>query len=225
MTTRWTRSAAMQLMFLSFLALPICAQGLENTAIVKEQLAYYHDSGQYQNEVEKVIEQAECYLQKRIEMSHRAKQPQKLAVVLDIDETSLSNYAYMKKIDFARNTQRLRPYLFLADSAPIKPTLKLFKLAIRNNVSVFFITGRNETIRSATINNLNNAGYSGWKALYFKPSTYQANSVVAYKSEIRKKITEEGYDIVVNIGDQTSDLEGGYAERSFKLPNPYYFVS
>jgi hypothetical protein len=34
-----------------------------------------------------------------------------------------------------------------------------------------------------------------------------------------------GYDIVVNAGDQESDLEGGHADRAFKLPNPFYFVS
>lgn len=225
MMIRWTRLAAIQLVLLSFLALPTFAQGLENTAILKERLAYYHDSGEYLNEIEKVIDQAECYLEQRIKSSQGSKQQRKLAIVLDIDETSLSNYAYIKKIDYARNTQQLRPYLFNGDSTPIKPTLKLFKLALRNNVSVFFITGRNEAIRSATINNLNNVGYSGWKALYFKPGTYQASSVVPYKLGVRKKITEEGYDIVLNIGDQTSDLEGGYADRSFKLPNPYYSVS
>lgn len=225
MMTRWTRLAALHLAILGFLAFPALAQGLENTAVVKDRLAYYHDSGQYQSEVEKVMQQAECYLQERIKSSQSNKPTRKLAVVLDIDETSLSNYAHIKKIDFARNTQRLRPYLLLADGTPIKPTLKLFKLAIHNNVSVFFITGRNESIRTATISNLNNAGYSGWKGLYFKPSTYQGSSVVAYKSGVRKKITEEGYDIILNIGDQRSDLEGGYADRSFKLPNPYYTVS
>jgi hypothetical protein len=29
---------------------------------------------------------------------------------------------------------------------------------------------------------------------------------------------------VLNMGDQLSDLEGGYAERTFKLPNPFYWI-
>jgi acid phosphatase len=29
----------------------------------------------------------------------------------------------------------------------------------------------------------------------------------------------------VNIGDQESDLDGGHADRDFKLPNPFYFIS
>jgi hypothetical protein len=29
---------------------------------------------------------------------------------------------------------------------------------------------------------------------------------------------------VASMGDQQSDLTGGYAERTFKLPNPVYFL-
>ena len=38
------------------------------------------------------------------------------------------------------------------------------------------------------------------------------------------KLTEAGYTIVLSMGDQQSDLDGGYAERTFKLPNPVYFL-
>jgi HAD superfamily, subfamily IIIB (Acid phosphatase) len=30
--------------------------------------------------------------------------------------------------------------------------------------------------------------------------------------------------IVLSLGDQQSDLTGGYAERTFKLPNPVYYL-
>lgn len=33
-----------------------------------------------------------------------------------------------------------------------------------------------------------------------------------------------GYTIIANIGDQDSDLRGGHAERTFKVPNPFYFI-
>jgi hypothetical protein len=29
---------------------------------------------------------------------------------------------------------------------------------------------------------------------------------------------------VANFGDQFSDLNGGFAERTFKMPNPNYFL-
>ncbi len=40
----------------------------------------------------------------------------------------------------------------------------------------------------------------------------------------RAHIESLGYDIVGNFGDQFSDLKGGYADHTFKLPNPNYFL-
>jgi hypothetical protein len=51
--------------------------------------------------------------------------------------------------------------------------------------------------------------------------------VSKYKSATRKLIEEgqdDGYRIIANIGDQISDLEGGYAKRCFKVPNPFYYI-
>ncbi len=45
-----------------------------------------------------------------------------------------------------------------------------------------------------------------------------------FKAACRKEIESKGYHIVVNMGDQLSDLEGGHADGEFKLPNPMYFV-
>ena len=33
-----------------------------------------------------------------------------------------------------------------------------------------------------------------------------------------------GYHIVADFGDQFSDLEGGFTDQTFKLPNPMYFL-
>ncbi|MGB6550988.1 MAG: HAD family acid phosphatase [Xanthobacteraceae bacterium] len=30
--------------------------------------------------------------------------------------------------------------------------------------------------------------------------------------------------MIANVGDQESDLSGGYAEKTFKLPNPFYYI-
>jgi acid phosphatase len=32
----------------------------------------------------------------------------------------------------------------------------------------------------------------------------------------------KGYTVLASVGDQPSDLAGGYAERSFLMPNPFY---
>ena len=57
-----------------------------------------------------------------------------------------------------------------------------------------------------------------------KPNNYAQASVVPYKSGARAKIVAMGYDIILNIGDQNSDLAGGYADKDIKLSNPYYLI-
>jgi acid phosphatase len=42
------------------------------------------------------------------------------------------------------------------------------------------------------------------------------------KTAARRALYREGYTIVANLGDQESDLRGGYAEHTFKLPDPLY---
>ncbi|EXB74597.1 Acid phosphatase 1 [Morus notabilis] len=51
-------------------------------------------------------------------------------------------------------------------------------------------------------------------------------TAVEYKSAERKKLEDAGYKIVGNIGDQWSDLLGTNTGcRTFKLPDPMYYVS
>jgi predicted secreted acid phosphatase len=45
---------------------------------------------------------------------------------------------------------------------------------------------------------------------------------IQYKSGVRAYIESQGYDIVGNFGDQFSDLLNGFADKTFKMPNPNY---
>jgi predicted secreted acid phosphatase len=45
-----------------------------------------------------------------------------------------------------------------------------------------------------------------------------------YKSGTRAYIESQGYDIVADFGDQFSDLKGGFADKTFKMPNPNYYL-
>ena len=49
-------------------------------------------------------------------------------------------------------------------------------------------------------------------------------ATIQYKSGTRAYIESLGYEIVANFGDQYSDLKGGFADRTFKMPNPNYFL-
>jgi len=45
-----------------------------------------------------------------------------------------------------------------------------------------------------------------------------------YKTYTRAHVESLGYRIVANFGDQYSDLSGGHADKTFKIPNPMYFI-
>jgi predicted secreted acid phosphatase len=47
---------------------------------------------------------------------------------------------------------------------------------------------------------------------------------IQYKSGTRAYIESQGYDIVADFGDQFSDLLGGHADKTFKMPNPNYYL-
>ena len=200
-------------------------------------LKQYHDSGHYESDLEKVGDKAQAYLDRRVaKIRKQAKQrcnksgaakckKPKLALVLDIDETSLSNYSELVATNFTGATAALTTALFAATSPAIDPTLELFDDAREQNVAVFFITGRPDAdiIRDRTESNLTAAGYSDWQELVLRPA--DATGTLAYKSAARADIEDAGYRIVLNVGDQDSDLKGGHADKAYKLPNPFYFIS
>jgi predicted secreted acid phosphatase len=198
------------------------AKELVNLAIVKKQLAAYHDSGEYMQDINTVDNKAVEYLKTRLR--HLLPSGKKLAIILDIDETSLSNYADMVRLGFGGTLEEIRQGEDKGIDSAIEPTLKLYRFAKLHHVAVFFLTGRREFERQATINNLRQAGYENWDGLILRSTEYDRSPTAAYKTAMRKKLTEEGYDIILSVGDQNSDLTGGYADKTFKLPNPYYFI-
>ena len=58
------------------------------------------------------------------------------------------------------------------------------------------------------------------------PRTHRGVScpTIQYKSGTRAYIESQGYDIVADFGDQFSDLQGGFADKTFKMPNPNYYL-
>jgi predicted secreted acid phosphatase len=192
----------------------------ENHAVVVDRLMRYHDSGEYDREIREVVDEARDYLGNRVK---GASKDVKLAAVFDIDETALSNWEILSGCGFCNYPSRLKLYPNSQGTA-IVPVLELFNYAKKNGVAAFFITGRSTAQREATIKNLTDVGYSDWADLIMQP---EGNTQPArmFKSDDRKQIEDRGYHIVLNIGDQASDLVGCCEERIFKLPNPFYLVN
>ncbi|HEV7473064.1 MAG TPA: HAD family acid phosphatase [Pyrinomonadaceae bacterium] len=200
---------------------------IPNLAEERKQVDEYIDSGRYDRDVAKVAAAARVWLEKR------ARTAVKPAIVLDIDETSLNNWPALRinswtrindgPCDLTKAPCGYRAWQAMAQAKAIAPTLALARRARELGVEIFFITGRPERLREATERNLREQGFE-WKAVVFRKENDGLATVVDFKAPERRKITEQGYTIILNLGDQESDLKGGYAERTFKLPNPVYFV-
>ena len=186
---------------------------------------------QYDPTVVKVLGEARNWVETR------AGQVANPALVLDIDETALSNWEqiFHSDADFisdvackpssSRSCNSL-DWTLSATSPPIRSTVELFSAAKAKHVAIFFITGRpdNPLERAATVLNLRKAGFDGWDGLIMRPSSSLVLSNASYRAAERVKIEMQGFTIIANVGDQISDLAGGHAERSFRVPNPLYFV-
>jgi predicted secreted acid phosphatase len=203
------------------------ATSVPNVFDTQRRVAEYIDSGRYEHDVAAVAAQAKAWLEKR------APAVNKPAIVLDIDETSLSNWPAYKVngwvrfvgggCDLQTGPCGLRAWQAMAQSKAIAPTLDLARRAKDMRVAVFFITGRPSNLRDATERNLREQGYV-WDGVVLSPEGAQFASAADFKAPERRKLTEQGYTIVLNMGDQQSDLSGGFAEKTFKLPNPVYFL-
>jgi predicted secreted acid phosphatase len=209
--------------------------------------------GNYAKEAESVAEAGSRYLAARARHPKKSggRRP---AILLDVDDTSLATWNYEIASNWAfnpaTNGQFVTDQRFPAVPGMVAMTTK----AAGAGYAVFFLTGRGAAQEAATLGNLTSdgvgedAGYpapttlvNGEDGLFTKPAvpdypeyltTACADEIAAgascstihYKSATRAHIESLGYDIVANFGDQFSDLRGGFADRTFKLPNPNYFL-
>ncbi len=205
------------------LALPVAHFAAEPTNLdtAKSEIYRYINSGSYAKDLGEVALNATKYLAKRL--NQKPKPGEKRAIVLDIDETALTNLPHFIANDFGYVPAVWQRYVASGQAKAIVPVQVAYDMAVRANVAVFFITARKESQRAGTEKNLREVGYEAWTKIYYTPDDAQ-EPVRRFKTGIRKQLVAEGYTIILNIGDQDSDLLGGYAEKTFKLPNPIYLV-
>ncbi|WP_329131863.1 acid phosphatase [Streptomyces sp. NBC_01476] len=222
------------------------------TDVVNEIKAYYGDtvdaSGEHQasptsnyaKQVAGIEAQATSYLAKVTKDEHgghgqHGKPAKKPAIVLDVDDTSLLTYNYELEVGFNYTPATNSAYIANKTMPTVFGMDAVANWSAAHGITVFWITGRPEAQRADTVRNLSAVGYKSvpdTAHLYLKNSTTPPAylpcgatcTTIEYKSGTRKHIESLGYDIVGNFGDQYSDLSGGYADKSFKLPNPMYYL-
>ncbi|MBZ6093615.1 MULTISPECIES: HAD family acid phosphatase [Streptomyces] len=148
-------------------------------------------------DVRKVMDEARPYVEQRLDNSAGEKP----AIVLDIDNTSLETH-----------------FQALPPTPAVKPTLEIAQYAHSKGAAIFFVTARPDLISWVTEANLEAVGYP-ITGLYQRNIGDLFRDTAEFKTSKRAQIEADGYTIVANIGNNTSDLVGGHAERTFKLPD------
>jgi hypothetical protein len=202
----------------------------------------------YAREAESVADQGSHWLAAK---AHGRSHDQK-AIVLDVDDTTLATWNYEVASNWAYNPTTNAQFVTGQEFPAVPGMVDLVTNAAREGYAIFFLTGRPASQEQPTLGNLTSdgvgvdAGYpapttlkDGEDGLFTKPAvgdypSYLTSAcsgdpngsctTIHYKSATRAHIESLGYDIVANFGDQYSDLKGGHADRTFKLPNPNYYL-
>ncbi|MFJ3881721.1 HAD family acid phosphatase [Streptomyces sp. NPDC090077] len=158
------------------------------------------DYATWQRDVAAVVDAARPAIEQRIAASPAGEKP---AIVLDIDNSSLET-------DFH--------WFWTFPTPAIDKVRALTRYADQRGVAIFFVTARPGIVYSMTERNLKQVGYPV-SGLYVRDLPALFEQVSAYKTAKRAEIEARGYTIIANIGNNESDLVGGHAERTVKLPD------
>jgi HAD superfamily, subfamily IIIB (Acid phosphatase) len=217
------------------------ADTVPNIANVRDEIMeYYGDSGNHVASADSAYAHDVRLVEANVTgwLRTRASTPQS-AVVFDVDDTLLSSYAYGATHEFSGYTLTGPASGPLAECVRAKCLWAVFGMsalvsaARAMGYSLFYVTGRPRPYQSVTLQNLAEQGIPAPRQLFTKPTTAPFPSylpcnasctTIDYKSRTRAHIERFGYQIVANIGDQASDLAGGHAERTFRVPNPMYIT-
>ena len=194
----------------------------------KDEAGHHHasDDSEWAKQTAKQVNQARKYLELRLHRVHNA------AIVFDVDDTSEVTFGWEADNDFGYDPVKAEKAINDGTFVAIKPSLELANWAKQQGVKVYFVTGRPEHQRTATLKNLANEGFPAPDGAFLKAEGTAPDylpcgltcTTVEYKSLTRKHIESLGNTIVLNLGDQYSDLDGGHAEQGVKLPNPMYYL-
>jgi hypothetical protein len=116
--------------------------------------------------------------------------------------------------------------LFHSDKSIIEPIpemINIFKKLRDRGYIVSLITARRERSRSETEQSLFNNGIVGYADLHFKPDRVpgEIRECHCYYKERARKIVEQRHkkSILLNIGDQHTDLTGEHYMIGWKMPH------
>ena len=191
-----------------------------NLSTLKAEIRTYVASGAYDREVARVAGDARRWVGER---AARRQPGERLAMIVDLDETLWSNWELMNRLDLGYVPAEWERWVDAAVSPAIGPVRDLFIFARSRDVAVILVTSRPERQRAATERNLHAIGCRDHAGLICQPDGDHRRAA-EFKAGARRTLTAAGWTLIANVGDQDSDLAGGFSERTFRLPNPVYLT-
>ncbi|MEP9365133.1 HAD family acid phosphatase [Nocardioides sp. CN2-186] len=145
-------------------------------------------------DVARVMHGSDTWLEKRVARSEGTGD--RLAINLDIDNSSLASHydpghAIPRILKFARHADEL-------------------------GVVLLFNTARSGRALQLAEGELVDAGY---RVQELCGKTDRSEQVAHSKQRCRRHFVDEGYKIIANIGNHSTDFVGGNYERAFRLPS------
>ncbi len=136
---------------------------------------------------------SQTYLDRRVAARRSGE---RLAVVLDIDNTSIASH-----YGWPRPVKKVRAFARRADAL---------------GVTVYFATGRTRGQLDGVGSVLRAAGYE-FRGICTRRSS--SEPLTTGKVRCRRGVERRGYTIIAVVGNRYTDMRGGHFERRFKLPS------
>lgn len=195
-----------------------CDRKPTNLTTSKESVVKYYDSGAFQEEVKAVVLRAINYFNSRVCCNSES------AVIFDIDDTLLWSYYEMKAIQFGFVPKIYHEWVLASDLPPVPHVKLLYDFFVERGCKIIMITSRQADGREATIKNLKDCGFTTIDSLILREPSEMSLTAQEFKSKRREILENQGYKIIAAVGDQYSDLEGGYTCYKVKIPNYTYIL-
>ena len=205
------------LIILPFVFISCTSHQIINLRTAKDIVQDYYESGKYDKELEEIYAEAKSKIDK-------ISVKQNSAAIFDVDDTALSNYEISKRLDFGYDYKIVQDWVMSGRLPAIKQTKEFYNYLKSKGLKIIFLTGRQKEEYDITYQNLIEQGYTGFDTLIVRTESERKIGAGQFKSSKRKELIEKGYEIVLCIGDQWSDLEGDNTGIKVKIPNYLYEI-
>jgi acid phosphatase len=182
----------------------------------KKSVYDYYISGKYEKDINVAVDEA-------LHLLNYMSIPSNPVVVFDIDETALSSWSYQVKNNYGYNESIWNIWVDSANAKAIPGVKRLYDSLIKKNIGIIFLTGRKHSQYKKTIENLEKEGYTKFVTLICRTPDLEDINALQYKSNVRKELSKK-YNIIGSVGDQWSDLNGGWTILKVKIPNYIYII-